>query len=372
MALPLSTVISVNITKETVFPTAKGFGTILLLTGEPDKLATVEGLATYSSINEVAVDWDSTSEAYKMAATVFSQNPSVIRIKIGWYEDTVKLPVSRLDEIVDVDNDWYGLACWNTLRDDAEVTNIAEWVEPRVKRFITTTNDILTKDAADATCIAAQIQLQGYNRTYAFYHDVATEYPCCASLGVMLTVDFYTPDSAKTWKFKKLNGIPPVALTSAELEAITGFVPAVGFDPANGKFCNTYISVGGVSFVAEGTGGDREFFDTCHFVDWLQDAVAVRILGTLTTAPKIHYTDVGAQRLIDDLIATLEIGIAAGGIASAIDDDGNQYPEYQVQVQKVKDVPPAQRANRIAPTLRFTARLAGAIHYVSVVGTVTV
>ena len=65
--------------------------------------------------------------------------------------------------------------------------------------------------------------------------------------------------------------------------------------------------------------------------------------------------------------------LAAPASAPAdLDEDGKALPPYTITVNRVSTVPTSQRANRIAPTIQFSARLAGAIHYAVVNGNVTV
>ena len=59
-----------------------------------------------------------------------------------------------------------------------------------------------------------------------------------------------------------------------------------------------------------------------------------------------------------------------GGIApTEYDEGGNATPGYTTSVPRARDLAQAERASRQLKGCKFTARLAGAIHYVEVRGT---
>lgn len=370
--LPLSNVIDVTITRETMFPTMEGFDTLLVVTDETTgPLNSSVRTKTYRSMEEVAADWAASDEAYKAAQAAFSQSPMVKTFKLGFR--VAANPVDdELDEIQAYDQNWYGLAFTNELRDVAGCLLAAAWCEARVKLYFMGTNDVDTENPADAANYAHQVMLLGYDRTASVYHQTASLYPDVALASRVLSVNFLSRNSTITAKFKRLRGITPVDIDSAAYTAITGFVPGTGLDDTAGHFANTYITMGGVEFNAEGNVASGEWIDVIHFVDWLRAAIQAEVLGRLVNVGKIPYTNVGMRILVDAVEDMLNIGVINGGIASEIDEDGNTLPEFTVTIAKVEDVPAAQRAARIAPDITFVARLAGAVHYASVTGRVLV
>lgn len=75
------------------------------------------------------------------------------------------------------------------------------------------------------------------------------------------------------------------------------------------------------------------------------------------------FTERGGAILETELRAALLRAIDAGILA----DD----TEITIEIPKVSEISANDRANRIFKTIRFTARLAGAIHYVEIRGVVT-
>jgi len=370
--LPISNVVDVTITRETMFPTEEGFDTLLVVTNETTgPLSASIRTKVYRSMDEVAADWASTDEAYIAALAAFSQSPSVKNFKLG-FRVTANPVDDELDEIQAYDQDWYGLAFTSEMRDAAGVLLAAAWCEARVKLFFSCSNDADTELSGDTANYSDQLKVLGYDRTVSVYHQVATLYPDVALASRVLTVNFNSRNSTITAKFKRLRGISPIDVDSAALTAITGFVPGTGLDDTAGHFANTYITMGGVEFNVEGNVCSGEWIDVMHFVDWLTSAIQTEILGRLVNLGKIPYTNTGVRILVDAVEDKLQIGVLNGGIASEIDEDGNTLPEFTVTVAKVEDTPAAQRAARIAPDIQFVARLAGAIHYATVTGRVLV
>lgn len=88
MEIPISSIVDVSIAVSATAASTEGFGTLLIVTKEPGPLNLTERIRTYSSIDGVAEDWDTSSEAYAAANTYFSQSPSPDSLMIGVrYED---------------------------------------------------------------------------------------------------------------------------------------------------------------------------------------------------------------------------------------------------------------------------------------------
>lgn len=79
---PIADTITVNITRETLFPSSAGFGTILIA-GTDTKIDHGERVRYYTSLTDVASDFATTDEEYLAASAAFSQNPKPARIAVG-------------------------------------------------------------------------------------------------------------------------------------------------------------------------------------------------------------------------------------------------------------------------------------------------
>lgn len=74
MTIAVNKVVNVVIQSSQTFPQRKGFG-VLNIIGNSSKLPTGDRIRSYSSMDDVAVDFASTDEEYKAALVYFSQSP---------------------------------------------------------------------------------------------------------------------------------------------------------------------------------------------------------------------------------------------------------------------------------------------------------
>jgi hypothetical protein len=226
--------------------------------------------------------------------------------------------------------------------------------------------------------IAEYIKSKSYDRCFVFYHTDATLYPALALLAYCATRDLdrgnlqaaqrgdINSGNAYTAKFKKLAGITALNKGSAVVQAITGFVPGIGLDPAQGHFANAYVNVGGLDMVVEGSVGSRAFIDEIHASDWVVARMREAILSALANNARVPYTNPGVGVLTNTVDGVMRRAVAAGIVAAEFGDDGVEVvPEYTISVDRVENIPVSQRRNRIAPDIKVTFRYAGAIHYAS-------
>jgi hypothetical protein len=85
--IPRSDIVQVNITITNQITKGRNFGLPIFITAEDTLIGRdidqKERVREYSSIEEVAIDWATTSEVYKMCQTLFSQNPRPELVLIG-------------------------------------------------------------------------------------------------------------------------------------------------------------------------------------------------------------------------------------------------------------------------------------------------
>ncbi len=251
------------------------------------------------------------------------------------------------------DANWYGLLIADS-ESKATIVLGAAWTEAQRKIYAYQTCDDACGDTASTTDVAATLQASAYARTGGIYHrnSGGTEWLAAGWMAGRLTS---TPGS-DTWAFKTIAGpsvdVSPFASTGME----------AGFKKKNLSY---YDNTGGLNLTFGGTVSDGEFFDTIRFVDWVYANIRVRVLSAFANNAKIPYTDAGVDCVRSAILSVLKQGIDNGGFA----DD--QTPT--VTAPKVLDVDPSVRATRNLPNVKFTARLAGAIHSLNpVTGTVSV
>lgn len=374
MKLPFSRVVNVNVSRNSGFPSRRGFGVALFLTstevaGELDASNLTK---VYGSLSEVAADFDTTSDFYKAAAAAFGQNPRPIQIKAGFYvrgstDPTPEQMATAIGNIIDRDSDWYWLCVETLLRDSNSLDGLVAWVEAQNKQLIIDSNDTQTQISDDTTSIAGRHK-GTVERTSVCYHPNNVEHMAFALAATLGTFVFDDDDSAYTAKFKRLEGISPVNIGSAAVEAVTGFVPNLGQSTGAGNCANTYVDIGGVQHLTEGsTLTPNVFIDEIHATDFIIARTEEEMLSLLARNNRIPYTDVGMQQLASVPRKVMEIARNAGLIADDLNEETGEFQSSVViDVPLVSSTTQTQRNARIAPAIAITFRYAGAVHYTTV------
>jgi len=375
--LPYSRVVDVNLTRQDNFPTRAGFGVPLILS-DTQSAGNVDGttpVKTYGTLAEVEADWPIASATYVTAQAVFSQNPTPNQIKIGDMStaaDAVTV-VTAAGLIEAFDDGFYWMiptaALFDASADQATMVALAQFVETRTKLLILHSDDANTESQADTTNVAKLLQDLELSRTTVAYHDLGDQLQAgIAAYGA--TRNFDDAGSGYTMKFKNLSGIRSVDRTSSVIQAITGFVPNLGLDATQGFFANTYVNVGGATFVTEGSMADGGFIDEVHFQDWLIARTQEEMLAVFLNNARVPYSDRGVNLLVQAVQRVLTRARAAGLIIDYEDTNGD-VRRWDINVPRVADVAESQRRQRIAPAIAVTFRYAGAIHYATVNYTMT-
>jgi hypothetical protein len=227
------------------------------------------------------------------------------------------------------------------------VTAIAAWTEANKKLFIATSQDtgIITAGGAD---IASTLKTAGYVRSAVLYHPDNGSFAGAAWLGAMLP---YEPGT-ESWKFKTLAGVAGVELTPTQ------------YTVATGKNANVYYSVGGRYITSPGITAGGEWIDITRGRDWLETELMTEVFSVLANAKKVPYTNQGVALIEGAVRAALRRGVQR----TLLRDD----PAPSVTVPLVADVSANDRANRHLPDVAFSAQYAGAVHTLTIAGTISV
>lgn len=242
--------------------------------------------------------------------------------------------------------DWYGLVLVS--QGKAEALAAAAVIETMRRILGVTSSDSDILDGEVTTDLASQLKAAGYARTFLLYSPKAHEYGAAAWMGNR----FPGQPGGSTWKFKTLRGVSVYPLTASQ-ETV-----------AKAKNCNTYTSIGGVSIAAEGVTASGEYIDVTHGVDWLQAQIQEGVYSLLVNSDKIPFTD-GGVALVENVVRGALIRAVTAQLLA-------EDPEPTVSVPRVADVPQPDRAARHLPDVRFEGVLAGAIHSLTINGTITV
>lgn len=248
---------------------------------------------------------------------------------------------------------WYGVMI--TSRTESDVLAAADWVEANEKLFFTSSAQAAILDGASTTDVAYKLKQAQYFRTALWYHGAAnSEFIDGAAPGHLFT--FYP--GQETWALKRLAGITYDALQEGKAIA------------AHAKNANTFEVFRNFAVTQNGKVAAGEWIDVIRFRDWLVEQIRINVVSALINADgKVPYTDDGIQIIRNALQKALDLGVARKGIApEELDSDGRKIPSYTITVPRSADVSVNNRANRLLQDVRFTARLAGAIHVVEIRG----
>lgn len=242
---------------------------------------------------------------------------------------------------------WYGLLI--DKQSSARIVAAATFAESNTCQLIYNTADAEVKNPSVTDDVASTLQDASRMRTGGFYHRIASSHAAAALMGLHLA---YQPGVA-TMAHKSLSGVLVDGLTEGEKAAI------------NAKNCSHYTSVGSQGDFYEAKTAAGEYLDIPRDIDFSTARIKEAVFALLAGNPKIPYTDTGAELIRSTVHGVLRL-------CSSTDHPIFDPESIVVTVPKVADVPTADRANRLLPSVRYEARLQGAIHKVRVVGYVTV
>jgi len=271
---------------------------------------------------------------------------------------------------------WYAVCLahqWETTAspaaDDVQATveeELATAIETRRKIFGIASPDaniVDTTRAADNVTtgsIARRLQDAGYARTWVLYSPEADDgavstspdpYADVAWMGSRLPTD----PGTETWKFASLTGVTADVLTTTQRTN------------ALAKYANVYVPfTAAKSITDDGTVADGEFIDVIRLVDAIYDAVLTEVADVIVSpvSPlfKTPFTNAG--------IAAIE-----GAIRTALEQytgPSRGLSSYTVTTPDEDDVSDADKGNRSLTGVSFTATVTGAVHAVTITGSVTV
>lgn len=343
-------IVNINITRQTTSVSVAAFNVPLILsTFETSKTTTAFTRArSYGSIKELTDDgWASTDAVYKMANAIFAQNPSVSRVVVGRADSGDDNVAASLAAIQDEDNSWYGLVADKAFED--KVADIAAWVEANKKLGFYWTTDADVPDATKNTDIASTLKAQSYDRAVVIWHPTPAtgdDYPDAAWMGEGFPFD---PGSS-TWAYKTLKGVSPDNVSGKETTL-------------QNKNCNYYSEVGGVNITQEGKVASGEWIDIIIGTDWIEARLRESVYSAFVNNRKIPYDDTGIA-MIEGLVKGVLNQAASAGIL--------QTDSIVVTVPRYADIPQSDKLARNLPYVKFTALYQGAIHRVTINGTISV
>lgn len=352
----------------------------LLIVGPLPKAAPAKAPATvgaYSSLDEVlAAGWVASgagADPVGIAAQVaFGQSPRPTSIYIAPIQLVdgddgleAESAVATVQRAVATDG-WY-VVCPAGV-DSAQYEAIAEFIETQEKMFCYTELDCFAADDEGSGEIHCNPAVTGNHfRTMWIYgressaqadEDIPAEN---LYMNVAMAAKWLQYESgSETAAFKQLTKVKPSKLTATEAAVLT---------QNNGNY---FTTVGNMNVTIGGVVAAGEWADIIRFRDWQKNDMQVAVANLFMTVPKVPYTDSGIALVQNQMVASLKRGQDRGGIAEEeFDSVGNTIHSYTTSVPTSSNISATEKATRKLRNLKFKARLAGAIHFAELSGSLT-
>jgi hypothetical protein len=263
-------------------------------------------------------------------------NCTVLDVTADWAYDTELAALALVA-------DFYAVAI--NVNSAANIADVAAWVAAN-KRIAAFAPHVT--DPGDYTATANALRTGDNDRAVSLVRKTGRrQFSDAGWLGACLPLD----PGSETWAYKSITGTTTDAWTETQIATL---------DTDNSNY---YVEIAAVPVTLPGKAHGGEWIDIVRGLDWLEARIQEAVFGALVNAPKIPFTDGGAQ-----VIASQIKGVLLEAEASGLLEPGSSG----VSVPAVADVPSADRAARRLSGVEFTGRLAGAVHTVTIAGVVSV
>ena len=356
MANNLDKIVTVNIDIANPAIDSTNFDSLLIIGPAPKIQSPIPTVGVYSSLSEVTSAGYETigehADPIGVAARIaFSQNPRPTKIFIAVIENT-KTPVETL-EIANKTAGWY-VACAAGI-DENELQSCAEWTEAHTKLFAYTF--LSDKDPVDKIFFRSH----GWCGLVKDNQDPKDIPQSNNYLHVAATARGLSfPAGSETWAYQSVAGVIPSELSSTLLKELED------------GHSNWIESKAGRTITMNGQTRSGEWIDIVRGRDWLQNDMQLRIFNLLLMRSKIPFTNAGIALVENAMIASLKAAQERGIVApDEYDEDENYIPGFIVNMPNIMSLSSTEKASRNLKGCTFTARIAGAIHAVTVNGVLT-
>ena len=343
--------VTVDITRQTSFPSGPNFSGVLIFTDEA--VPFVEPCKRYGSPSELLDDgFLDTGTTYGKALAMFTNGyTGFFKVGSQTFDASITLSLNAINEY---DDAWYFLLETGNVRLDQE--EMAAWVEAQCKMFALLTDEVDSKTPATPGSLFGTLQALGYDRTFGLWHHDITQHAEAAWVGLNTRFANRVAPGANTWYGQKLTGViatPRADLATGEKTAVWGY---------NG---NTYAACGAtLGRTEKATVFSGEYIDIIYGTDWLSSILSQNVFALLdnnfNVGRKLAYVDADLLKIKDTIQAALEQAVGTGLITS----------DYTINVPLASEVLFADKAQRCL-NVTFEAKYAGAIHKVGIFGNIT-
>lgn len=369
MQLSLSNVIDVSVSETPAGVGAFNTSNLALFTADTPLVTITDGYKIYLEPGEVATDFGTGSDTYKMANSIFSQRPNILAG--GGYlviipftaSEKMTAAIPRTKDLVQ----YFGCIAAN-IEAQADMLAAAAIVQALNKVMF-----VVSKTAADID-VGGKLDLLRtglLSKTRGLFYGAASTTDANVMLAAYaaraLSTNFSGSNTTQTMHLKDLIGVQP---DPSMTQTLQNKATAAGVD--------TYISLQGVSKVF--TSGENKFFDQVYNLEWLVGALRTGLFNLLAqTSTKLPQTEKGMDAMRGVVREICETAVANGYFApgswTSATTFGNQddftanilQVGYYIYSTPVSKQLAADRAARVAPLVQLAGKEAGAIHSASII-----
>lgn len=258
---------------------------------------------------------------------------------------------------------WYAVVVLGSVNTDHLA--IAAFVEATTTKHVygVTSQEAAALVPSATSDIAFQLAQSRYDKTMVQYSS-SNPYAVVSLLGRILTVDYTGNNTTITLAYKNEPGVVSESLNTSQADSLKF------------KKCNAFLAFNNnTAIILNGVSTSGNFIDTVTGVDWLALTIQTALYNLLyTSTTKIPQTDAGNQLMLTSIEAVCAQGVVNGLLAPGVWNSGgfgqlkqgDYMPKgYYAYAPKASTQDPALRAARKSVAFQVVAKLAGAIHEVS-------
>lgn len=255
-------------------------------------------------------------------------------------ENTVKevLPtgmIAKLNQIRDRYGEAFFLVC--TDNSDSSIKKLSNWIDTQdMMYFVTTQNLQASKSVRSENTV-----IMYHNDPESFAAEGLASYLATAKVGGV------------TAKFKEIKGVLPAEITSTQLSDLH----------KNNGF--SYIEKMGLLQTTEGKATNGEYIDVVMGAYWIKFKMEEGLAYLAANTPKIGFDNKGIAKMVAVCNNVLKRAAFEQDILLISTDE---VPQYKIEYVPREQTDPNDVANRNYTGIKWTAKLAGAIHKATISG----
>jgi len=266
------------------------------------------------------------------------QNCTLVETTVdGNYDDFLTTLENEYD-------DWYFIT--TDTCSQANVNLVATWVASRKKLYFVSTN--ADNELAGTGTLGSSLSTN--ERVVILWTVNSHEF---AANGWAAVIGVQDPGSI-TAALKRISGVTTKRLTTTQKNNL---------ETDN---INHYLKIARLDRTRPGKTTYGEWIDIRHGIDALEARIQEDAFGLLASAPKVPYTAGGLDLVRATVLASLKVFEGKGDVTGLIAEGTSS-----VLVPAIADISPTNKSNRELNGVRFSGTLEGAVHALTITGTLS-